>query len=215
MAPGKWLPRPSRAKSVVAKYPDLFIICLSTSVQNLVLLSQNAQRVSYAAPLGVLRIKSCFAECTAADNYKNVPRNAMCRSKSCPLLHNSVGTSCTKPFSANPSHCSISSFFFSERTTWFPRLSLLLLTCLLLLFSFSVLQFLVVVSVRQIKPIHVGFRAHVKIASRIVSYRTTNPEQLEVMELEALECRRCNPQTRPSKSFVYRSIDLPWRHFQV
>jgi len=93
VAPGKWLPRPSRAKSVVAKYPDLFIICLSTSVQNLVLLSQNAQRVSYAAPLGVLPIKSCFAECTAADNYKNVPRNAMCRSKSCPLLHNSVGTS--------------------------------------------------------------------------------------------------------------------------
>ena len=28
------------------------------------------------------------------------------------------------------------------------------------------------VSVRSIKPTHVGFRAHVKIASRIVSYRT-------------------------------------------
>jgi len=41
---------------------------------------------------------------------------------------------------------------------------------LFLLFSFSVLQFLVVVSVRWIKPTHVGFRAHVKIASRIVSY---------------------------------------------
>jgi len=50
---------------------------------------------------------------------------------------------------------------------------LLLLTYLLLLYSFSVLQFLVVVSVRQIKPTYVGFRAHVKIASRIVSYRTT------------------------------------------
>jgi len=37
-------------------------------------------------------------------------------------------------------------------------------------FSFSVLQFLVVVSERQIKPTHVGFRAHVKIASRIASY---------------------------------------------
>ena len=36
---------------------------------------------------------------------------------------------------------------------------------------FSVLHFLVVVSVLQIKLSHVGFRAHVKIASRIVSYR--------------------------------------------
>jgi len=38
-----------------------------------------------------------------------------------------------------------------------------------LLFSFSVLRFLVVGSVRQIKLTRVGFRAHVKIASRIVS----------------------------------------------
>jgi len=37
-----------------------------------------------------------------------------------------------------------------------------------LLFSFSVLHFLVVVSVRYIKLTDVGFRAHVKIASRIV-----------------------------------------------
>ena len=36
---------------------------------------------------------------------------------------------------------------------------------------FSVLQILVVGSVRYIKPTHVGFRANVKIASRIVSYR--------------------------------------------
>ena len=41
-----------------------------------------------------------------------------------------------------------------------------------LLFRFlSVLQFLVVGSVRYIKLTHLGFRAHVKIASRIVSYR--------------------------------------------
>jgi len=33
---------------------------------------------------------------------------------------------------------------------------------------------LVVVSVREIKLTHVGFRAHVKIASRIVSYRHFN-----------------------------------------
>ena len=40
-----------------------------------------------------------------------------------------------------------------------------------LLFSFSVLHFLVVVSVRYIKLTHVGCRAHVKIASRFLSYR--------------------------------------------
>jgi len=40
-----------------------------------------------------------------------------------------------------------------------------------LLFSFSVFHFLVVGSVRLTKLNHVGFRAHVKIASRIVSYR--------------------------------------------
>jgi len=50
-------------------------------------------------------------------------------------------------FSANLSHCSLS-FSSSELTTWFPRLLLLLLIYLRLLFSFSVLQFLVVVSVR-------------------------------------------------------------------
>jgi len=41
--------------------------------------------------------------------------------------------------------------------------------CFLLL-VFLFLHFLVVGSVRQIKLTHVGFRAHVKIASRIVSY---------------------------------------------
>ena len=50
-------------------------------------------------------------------------------------------------FSANPSHCSLS-FSSSELTTRFPRLLLLLLTYLLSLFSFFILQFLVVVSVR-------------------------------------------------------------------
>ena len=53
----------------------------------------------------------------------------------------------------------------------FPRLFTLLLSIsVFLLFSFSVLHFLVVVSVRYIKLTYVGFRAHVKIASRIVSY---------------------------------------------
>ena len=46
-----------------------------------------------------------------------------------------------------------------------------------LLFSFSVFHFLVAGSVRQIKLTHVGFRAHVKIASRIVSYRIARSSQ--------------------------------------
>jgi len=37
----------------------------------------------------------------------------------------------------------------------------------------TVLHFLVVGSVRYIKLTHVGFRAHVKIASLIVSYATS------------------------------------------
>jgi len=55
----------------------------------------------------------------------------------------------------------------------FPDCLLLLLSIsVFLLFSFFLfLHFLVVSSVRQIKLTYVGFRAHVKIASRIVSYR--------------------------------------------
>ena len=43
------------------------------------------------------------------------------------------------------------------------------------------LHFLVVGSVRQIKLTHVGFRVHVKITSRIVSYRIN--EVTEVLRL--------------------------------
>ena len=43
--------------------------------------------------------------------------------------------------------------------------------CFLLLVFFLFLHFLVVGCVRWIKLTHVGFRAYVKIASRIVSYR--------------------------------------------
>jgi len=51
-------------------------------------------------------------------------------------------------FSAKPSHCSLS-FSSSGLTTWFPRLLLLLLSIsVFLLFSLSVLHFIVVVSVR-------------------------------------------------------------------
>jgi len=53
-----------------------------------------------------------------------------------------------------------------------PRPLLLLLSIsVFLLFSFSVLHFLVVVSVRKIKLTGGGFRADVKRAFRIVSYR--------------------------------------------
>ena len=64
-------------------------------------------------------------------------------------------------FSAHPSHCSLS-FSSSGLTTWFPRLLLLLLRIsVFIFFSFSVFTLLVVVSVRLIKPTHVGCRAHV------------------------------------------------------
>jgi len=74
------------------------------------------------------------------------------------------------PFSANPSHRSLS-FSSSGLTTWFPRLLLLLLSISVFTFSLFCFTLLVVGSVRQIKLTHVGFRTHVKIASRIVSYR--------------------------------------------
>ena len=54
---------------------------------------------------------------------------------------------------------------------------------------------------------------------------TTNPQQIEVMELEGysrptcskqprrVERRGCGQQTRPSTSFVDNTIDLPWQNF--
>ena len=62
----------------------------------------------------------------------------------------------------------------------FPRLFTLLLSIsvfLLFSFFFDFYTFLVVGSVRSIKLTYVGFRAHVKIASRIVSYRTRKVNQ--------------------------------------
>ena len=68
--------------------------------------------------------------------------------------------------------------FFSFRIHYmdFPYCLLLLLsTSVYLLFSFFCFYtFLVVGSVPTIKLTYVGFRAHVKIASRIVSYRIGN-----------------------------------------
>jgi len=60
--------------------------------------------------------------------------------------------------------------------------------------------------------------------------RTTNPQEIQVMELEGccrstcnklcasshgeLDRRRCNQQARASTSFVDHTIDLPWRNIQ-
>ena len=60
---------------------------------------------------------------------------------------------------------------------------------------------------------------------------TTNPEQIEVTTLEgyswpacskhcapshgALDRRRCNPQARPSTSFVDHTVNLPWRDTRI
>ena len=68
-------------------------------------------------------------------------------------------------------HRSLSFFSFRFHYMDFPDCLLLLLSIsVFLLFSFSVFTLLVVGSMRQIKLTHVGFRAHVNIASRIVSY---------------------------------------------
>jgi len=70
-------------------------------------------------------------------------------------------------FSANPSHCSGAALPFFYLNIYYVDSP----DCLLFSF-FLFLHFLVVGSVRYIKLTHVGFRAHVKIASRIVSYRS-------------------------------------------
>ena len=63
------------------------------------------------------------------------------------------------------------SFCFSGLTTWISQTVYCYFWAYpFLLFSFSVLHLLVVISLRYIKLTHVGFRAHVKLASRIVSY---------------------------------------------
>ena len=76
-------------------------------------------------------------------------------------------------FSANPPYRSLSFFSFRIHCMDFPDCLLLLLSIsIFLLFSFFLfLHFLVVGSVQLIKLTFVGFRAHVKIASRTVSYR--------------------------------------------
>jgi len=74
-------------------------------------------------------------------------------------------------FSANPSHCSLP-FLYQNWLHGFPGLFADTSEHIrFLLFSFLFLHFLVVGSVRYIKPTHVGFWLHVKIASynRIVS----------------------------------------------
>ena len=76
-------------------------------------------------------------------------------------------------YSANPSYCSLS-FSSSGLTTWIPQTFTVTSEHSISVFTFQVfflffLHFLVVVSARQIKLTHVGLRAHVKTASRVVS----------------------------------------------
>jgi len=75
------------------------------------------------------------------------------------------------PFLENSSHHSLS-FSSSGLTTWIPQTFTVTSEHIRFYFLvfFSILHFLVVGSARQIMLTHVGFRAHVKIASRIVAY---------------------------------------------
>ena len=75
-------------------------------------------------------------------------------------------------FSANPSQCSLP-FLLQDWLHRFPGLFTNTSEHIrFLLFSFSgFFSILVVGSVREIKLIHVSFRAYIKIASRIVSYK--------------------------------------------
>ena len=70
-------------------------------------------------------------------------------------------------FSPYPSHCSLS-FFLQDWLHDSPDFYCYFWAYPFLLFSFSVLHFLVVVSVRYLKLTHLGFPADVKIASSIV-----------------------------------------------
>jgi len=88
------------------------------------------------------------------------------------IIHSSFILGLIPSSSANPSYRSLSFSFFRFHYMDSPDCLLLLLAYPSLLFSFfSVLHCFVVVSVRWIKLTHVGFWAHVKIASRVVSYR--------------------------------------------
>ena len=102
-------------------------------------------------------------------NEKNVTISHCCHSITHSLFHSRL----KKPsFSANPSHGSPSFLFLKYSLRGFRGLFTVISEhiCFLLFVFFLFLHFLVVGSVRQIKLTHVGFRAHVKIASRIVSY---------------------------------------------
>jgi len=89
------------------------------------------------------------------------------------------------PFSANPSHCSLS-FSSSGLTTWIPQTFIVTSEHIGFYFSvFLLLHFLIVGCVRSIKLTHAfGFRAHVKIAPRIVSYRMSNCSLYIIIERE-------------------------------
>jgi len=74
----------------------------------------------------------------------------------------------------------------------------------LLLFSFSVLHFLVVGSVRLIKLTHVGLQAHVKIVSRIVSYRIISHRDLQA--LSTARFRHAGPSASADTCFLIAAV---------
>ena len=92
-------------------------------------------------------------------------------------------------FSANPPYRSLSFFSFRIHYMDFPDCLLLLLSksvFLYFLVFFCFYTFLVVGSVRQIKLTYVGFRAHIKIASRIVLYRIVSYRKEASMPIRPL-----------------------------
>ena len=114
-------------------------------------------------------------------------------------------------FSANPPYRTLSFFSFRFHYMDFPDCFLLLLsTSVYLLFSFfSVFTlFLVVVSVRQIKLTYVGFRAHVKLASRIVSYRIDLPAVVRTFTCSDTTCKP-SWQQPPLRR---QSLSASWPH---
>ena len=120
---------------------------------------------------------------------------------------------------ANPSHCSLYLFFFRTDSTDSPDclpilLSISVFTFLVFLF---VLYFLVVGSLLYINLTHVGFRAHVKIASRVVSYmhRPTLCKLSLLVRKSLLAWKRLNSTTlaRPDSHGLCRRPALTQRSF--
>ena len=95
---------------------------------------------------------------------------------------------------------------------------ILLSITVFLLASFSVLQLLVVVSVRQIKLTRVGSRAHVKIASRrpVVSYRIVSYRTPAVMNMQSSSPHQRQQHMARLRLALHRhdwKFSVPLKHF--